>query len=94
MVPRSIARGSAASTPSRKSRCPGDSPLRKLGDKVLISPHAASFNEDGELRPGIAWATRSVIAALNGRVPDNVYNKDVLPRWKERFGGASVTEGG
>jgi hypothetical protein len=61
---------------------------------VLISPQAASFNEDGELRPGIAWATRSVIAALNGRVPDNVYNKDVLPRWKERFGGASVTEGG
>jgi phosphoglycerate dehydrogenase-like enzyme len=69
---------------------PGDSPLRGLGDRVLVSPHSASFNEDGELRPGIAWATRSVIAALNGRVPDNVYNRDVLPHWKERFGGASV----
>ena len=72
---------------------PGDSPLRKLGDKILMSPHAASFNDDagGELRPGIAWATRSVLTALNGQVPDNVYNKHVISRWKERFGGASAT---
>lgn len=70
---------------------PTDSPLRPLGDKVLFSPHSASFNDDGELRPGIAWATRSVITALKGHVPDNVYNRDVLPRWRERFGGASVT---
>ena len=69
---------------------PADSPLRALGDKVLLSPHAASFNEGGELRPGIAWATRSVLSALAGDVPDNVYNKDVIPRWKERFGGLGV----
>ena len=69
---------------------PPDSPLRRLGDKVLLSPHSASFNGDGELRPGISWATRSVLAALAGRVPDNVYNKDVIPRWKERFGGADI----
>jgi phosphoglycerate dehydrogenase-like enzyme len=70
-----------------------ESPLRRLGDKVLLSPHAASFNEDegAELRPGIAWATRSVIGALSGQVPDNVYNRDVIARWRERFGGASVT---
>jgi phosphoglycerate dehydrogenase-like enzyme len=70
---------------------PGDSPLRGLGDKVLLSPHSAGFNGGGELRPGVAWATRSVLSALSGQVPDNVYNKDVIPRWKERFGGASVT---
>jgi phosphoglycerate dehydrogenase-like enzyme len=72
---------------------PADSPLRALGDKLLLSPHAASFNDDagGELRPGIAWATRSMITALSGSIPDNVYNRDVIPRWKERFGGASVT---
>jgi phosphoglycerate dehydrogenase-like enzyme len=70
---------------------PMDSPLRALGDKMLFSPHAASFNEGGELGPGIEWAARSVLAALRGQVPDNVYNKDVIPRWKERFGGASVT---
>jgi D-3-phosphoglycerate dehydrogenase / 2-oxoglutarate reductase len=69
---------------------PMDSPLRRLGDKVLFSPHSAAFNEGGELRPGIAWATRGVLAALSGQVPDNVYNKEVLPRWKERFGGLSV----
>jgi phosphoglycerate dehydrogenase-like enzyme len=69
---------------------PADSPLRALGDAVLLSPHSASFNEGGELRPGIEWATRSVLAALNGEVPDNVYNREVLPRWRERFGGAPV----
>jgi phosphoglycerate dehydrogenase-like enzyme len=68
-----------------------DSPLRALGDRILMSPHAASYNEGGELGPGIAWATRSVLTALAGNVPDNVYNREVIPRWKERFGSASVT---
>ncbi len=67
-----------------------DSPLRQLGDKVLLAPHSASFNEGGELRPGIQWATRAVLSALRGEIPDNVYNKEVIPRWRERFGGASV----
>ncbi len=40
---------------------------------------------------GVAWATRSVLAALNGKIPDNVYNREVLPRWHERFGGASIS---
>src|SRR5690606_9753854 len=40
---------------------PDDSPLRELGDRVLLSPHSASYNEGGELRPGIEWATRSVL---------------------------------
>jgi D-3-phosphoglycerate dehydrogenase len=70
---------------------PMDSPLRALGDKVLLSPHSASYNEGGQLQPGVAWATRSVLAALNGKIPDNVYNREVLPRWHERFGGASIS---
>ena len=69
---------------------PADSPLRKLGDRVLLSPHSASYTEGGELRQGVAWATRSVVTALKGGIPDNVYNRDVIPRWKERFGGASA----
>jgi len=69
-----------------------NSPLRALGSKVLMSPHAASYNEGGELGPGIQWAARSVLTALAGNVPDNVYNRDVIARWKERFGGVSVTE--
>lgn len=70
---------------------PMDSPLRKLGDRVLLSPHSASYTEGGELRQGVDWATRSVLTALKGGIPDNVYNRDVIPRWKERFGGASVS---
>jgi phosphoglycerate dehydrogenase-like enzyme len=70
---------------------PMDSPMRRLGDKVLFSPHSAAFNEGGELRPGIVWATRSVLTALSGKVPDNVYNKEVVPRWRERFGDTSLT---
>jgi D-3-phosphoglycerate dehydrogenase / 2-oxoglutarate reductase len=70
---------------------PMDSPLRALGDKVLFSPHSAAHSAGGELRPGITWAAKSVLSALAGKVPDNVYNRDVIPRWKERFGGASVT---
>ena len=62
-----------------------DSPLRKLGDRVVLSPHSASYTEGGELRQGVAWATQSVITALNGGIPDNVYNREVIPRWKERF---------
>jgi phosphoglycerate dehydrogenase-like enzyme len=70
---------------------PMDSPLRKLGERVLLSPHSASYTEGGELRQGVAWATRSVVTALSGGIPDNVYNREVIPRWKERFGGASAT---
>ena len=72
---------------------PMDSPLRKLGDRVVLSPHSASYTEGGELRQGVAWATRSVVTALKGGIPDNVYNRDVIPRWKERFGGASIAVG-
>lgn len=67
-----------------------DSPIRKMGDKVLISPHMVSSNIGSGLKPGVAWATRSVISALKGEVPDNVYNKEVIPQWQSRFGGKSL----
>ncbi len=69
---------------------PPDSPLRTLGNRILLSPHAASYNLGGELRPGMAWAVRSVLSALRGDVPDNVYNTEVIPKWRERFGAASA----
>jgi len=70
-----------------------DSQLRNLGDRVLLSPHVVSNNVGSGLGPGIAWATESVLSALRGEVPDNVYNKDVIPRWQRRFGGKSVWKG-
>lgn len=71
---------------------PMESPLRQLGTKILLSPHGASFALEGQLREGVAWAHRAIMTALSGGVPDNVYNKDVIPRWRERFGGVSVLE--
>jgi phosphoglycerate dehydrogenase-like enzyme len=67
-----------------------DSPLRRLGDRVLLSPHMISSNVGSGLKPGFAWATRSVLSALRGEVPDNVFNTDVIPRWRERFAGGGV----
>jgi D-3-phosphoglycerate dehydrogenase len=72
---------------------PRDSQLRNLGDRVLLSPHMVSSNVGSGLGPGIRWATESVLHALRGEVPDNVYNKDVIPRWQSRFGGKSVWDG-
>ena len=66
---------------------PSENRLKDLGDKVLLSPHMVSSNAGtGGLRPGVKWATDSVLAALRGEVPDNVYNKEVIPAWLARFG--------
>jgi phosphoglycerate dehydrogenase-like enzyme len=67
-----------------------DSALRNMGDKVLLSPHMVSSNVGSGLGPGITWATESVLRALRGEVPDCVYNKEVIPRWEQRFGGKDV----
>ena len=46
-----------------------ESPLRKLGDKVILSPHMVSSNKGSGLHPGVVWATDSVLTALRGRGP-------------------------
>jgi phosphoglycerate dehydrogenase-like enzyme len=69
---------------------PGDSPLRRLGDKVLLAPHMVASNLGSGLRQGVEWATRSVLSALAGELPDNVYNRDVIERWRARFAGKSL----
>ena len=66
------------------------SPILGLGDKVLLSPHMISSNRGSGILPGVEWATRSVLSALSGEVPDNVYNKDVIPKWRERFSGSNI----
>jgi phosphoglycerate dehydrogenase-like enzyme len=69
---------------------PADSPLRKMDDRMLISPHMISSNHGSGLHPGLIWGTRAVLAALKGEVLDNVYNKEVIDHWKARFGGKSL----
>lgn len=70
---------------------PPDPELRLLllGDMVLLSPHMITSNHNGGLEPSIPWATDAVLAALKGEIPDHVYNLDVIPAWRERFGGKS-----
>jgi len=69
---------------------PADSPLLQMGHKVLLSPHMASANVDGGLKQGVIWANRAVLDALDGKVPEHVYNKEVIPGWRQRFGGRKV----
>jgi len=67
-----------------------ESPFRSMGDKVLLSGHMISYNRQSNLGPGFAWASDAVIQALAGEVPNNVFNPEVIEKWKERFGGTSV----
>jgi phosphoglycerate dehydrogenase-like enzyme len=69
---------------------PADSPLRKLGHRVLLSPHVVSATRGESRRAGPEYAIRALLAALNGEVPESVYNREVIPRWQERFGGRKV----
>ena len=70
-----------------------NSPLKKLGNKVILSPHMVSSNQASGLGPGYVWATNAVLQALAGEVPNNVFNPEVIERWKERFGGTTVLTG-
>ena len=49
-----------------------------------------SANRGEGRRLGIDGAIRSVLTALNGEVPENVYNREVIPRWLDRLGGRKV----
>lgn len=64
---------------------PADSPLRKLGHRVLLSAHMVSGNANSGIKPGAVWAAENVLKALRGELPDNIINPEVLPRWKQRF---------
>lgn len=66
---------------------PMDSPLRKMDDRVLLSAHVAAHNFGGGIGPGIEWGTEDVLRALRGQVPEHVFNREVIPRWRERFEG-------
>jgi phosphoglycerate dehydrogenase-like enzyme len=77
---------------------PPDSPLRSMGDKVLLRPHggtpvytAASDGPVGRTSgQNTEWVNTDVLKALRGELPIHIYNKEAIPRWQERFGGKSV----
>jgi hypothetical protein len=53
-------------------------------------PHMISSNVGSGIGPVIRWATESVLHALHGEVPDNIHNKEVIPRWEKRFARKSI----
>ena len=69
---------------------PKQSALLGLGNKILLSPHVITFNLGAGLITAIPWATKHVIQAMKGEVPEHVYNEEVIPQWVERFGGQSL----
>ncbi len=69
---------------------PADSPLRQMGDNVLLSPHSIASNVGSGLGPAIRWAGDAVVRAMKGELPDHIFNKEVIPAWQQRFGGRSL----
>lgn len=69
-----------------------DARILTMGDKVLLAPHMVSSNLRGGLHPGLIWATRCVLAALRGEIPEAVFNKDVLPTWEQRYKSKNILD--
>lgn len=68
-----------------------NSRLRRLGDKVLLSPHMISQNHgSGIVGQGTRWAAEAVLAALQGRLPDHIINEEAIGPWLQRFGNKGV----
>jgi phosphoglycerate dehydrogenase-like enzyme len=71
---------------------PLDSPLRQMGDKVLLSPHMVTNNVGSGVGPAIELATEAIIAAFRGEVPrrDIIFNPEAIPAWQARFAGQDL----
>ena len=65
---------------------PMGSPLRQVDPmRLILTPHNIGANP-GSGEAGQKMAAQSMLAILDGRIPDTVVNPLAIPRWKERFG--------
>ena len=74
-----------------------DSPLRRMGSKVLLRPHggvppASAATVGRSVSQATEWLNTDVLKALRGELPIHVFNTDAIPLWLERFGGKPVLE--
>ncbi|HPL99657.1 MAG TPA: hydroxyacid dehydrogenase [Bacillota bacterium] len=60
-----------------------DNPMRNM-ENVVLTPHVAGYTAES-LRRISEQCTQNCIQALKGEIPEFVVNRDVLPKWKERF---------
>jgi phosphoglycerate dehydrogenase-like enzyme len=51
---------------------------------LILTPHIIGTNP-GSLEAGQKLAAQSMVAILEGRVPETLVNPQAVPRWKERF---------
>jgi phosphoglycerate dehydrogenase-like enzyme len=64
---------------------PMTNPLRQIDpNKLILTPHTIGTNP-GSQAAGQKLAAESILALLDGKVPDTVVNPLVIPRWRERF---------
>ena len=64
---------------------PMDNPLRQVDPlRLILTPHNIGANP-GSAEAGQKMAAESMLAILDGKIPDTVVNPLAIPRWKERF---------
>lgn len=64
---------------------PMTNPLRQIDpERVILTPHTIGTNP-GSQSAGQKMAAESILAILDGKIPDTVVNPLAIPRWKERF---------
>jgi phosphoglycerate dehydrogenase-like enzyme len=62
-----------------------DSSLRQVDpNQLILTPHIIGTNP-GSVEAGQRMAAASILAILDGNVPDTLVNPLAIPRWKERF---------
>jgi phosphoglycerate dehydrogenase-like enzyme len=64
---------------------PMENPLRQIDPyRLILTPHNIAANP-GSSEAGQRMAAQSMLAILDGKVPDTIVNPLAIPRWKERF---------
>jgi phosphoglycerate dehydrogenase-like enzyme len=64
---------------------PADNSLRQVDPlRLILTPHNIGANP-GSGEAGQKMAAESMLAILDGRIPETVVNPLAIPRWKERF---------
>lgn len=63
---------------------PGDHPFHSL-ENVLITPHIAGITEESMMRMGVG-AAREAVRVLEGGLPVNLCNPQVVEAYRRRFG--------
>ena len=62
-----------------------DDPLAPGRSVALdLTPHNIGANP-GSAEAGQKMAAQSMLAILDGKIPDTIVNPLAIPRWKERF---------